>query len=276
MPLLQQQASPSQRSISTMSSSSSPEASDSSDQAETEIVPLEKGLLESTNDNSDNKSRQHAFNRLRSFTKSGGGGTPQQHRYKRRGSKSGASTASSNHSRGAAEGPKSVRFDEDKVVVHPLPNGRLCDGTRKILWLTYQDKVTITDDVEEICYVFNNPDEIHPYVAHLDLMWDKCASRNATFTDEEVEQLVHGKGRGLEKKLAKGLKKNQGSVVKAVLDTQKTYRNIPVGANQRAKILKEKYKKLSLQSKVFAQALAQGDERLSRKYNQNTIAALSA
>ena len=178
---------------------------------------------------------------------------------------------------------KAVRFadEKDSVVIHPLPSGRLCEETRKILWLTYQDKVTITDDVEEICYHLNCPDEIHPYVQHLDVVWEKCASKQGVnvLTDEDCEKLAHGhKGRGLEKKLSKGLKKNRDTVVKSVLDTQKTYRNLPVGSDHRAKFLRNKYKKLSCQSKVFAQALARGDEFVAKKYNPKpyTVVATSA
>lgn len=184
----------------------------------------------------------------------------------------------SNHSKGSSrtssrrkrKDKPHVKFDEDKVVIHPLPSGRLCDETRKVLWLTYQDKVTITDDVEELCYHFNCPDEVHPYVAHLDAMWDKSASSKGVdvFSQDEAEQLVQGKGRGLEKKLVNtGLKKNRDNVVKVVLDTQKTYRLLPVGSDQRAKLLKNKYKKLTHQSKVFARALAWGDQVLAEKIN---------
>jgi hypothetical protein len=115
-------------------------------------------------------------------------------------------------------------------------------------------------------------------------MWDRSIDKNkkgavTIFTEDECEQLVHGhKGRGLEKKLAKGLKKNRDIVVKSVLDTQKTYRNLPVGSDQRAKFLRNKYKKMSYQSKVFAQALARGDETMAKKINPGPykVAATSA
>ncbi|CAB9501877.1 expressed unknown protein [Seminavis robusta] len=146
--------------------------------------------------------------------------------------------------------------------------------------MTYLDKVSSADDVEETCYNFNDTDFVHPYVQQLDQVWDQCASpkepKPLHLEQEDLTKLVSGKGRGLEKKLLSDMKKNRETIVKQVLDAQKSYRNLPIRADQKAKMLKNKYKKLTTQSKVFALTLAKGDAQVATKLYGNTIAATSA
>jgi hypothetical protein len=193
---------------------------------------------------------------------------------------------------------KSVRFaltdDKDdhdaplNITIHELPGDRGLNDetTRALLWLTYQDKVTIADDVEEICYAYYSDDYVHPYIQKLDHVWDQCVTGKANHSDVDIDtveaqfftDLVNTKGRGLEKKLIKEMKRNREQVVKQVVDAQRSYKNLPVGQEQRSKMLKNKYKKLSQPSKTFAQLLAQGDAQVAAHYlhHHTKVAAHSA
>lgn len=186
---------------------------------------------------------------------------------------------SSSFSKNRASHDRKVNFDMSNNQVHSLPP--LDEETREILFLTYKDKVSTADDVEETCYRFHDHDSKHPYMQHLDSVWGQCESATSTaagleLSDEALLSLVNTRGRGMEKKLITDMKRSRDAIVKQVLDSQKTFKNLPVGSDQRAKLLKNKYKKLTTQSKVFAMTIAKGDTLLSSEELKVSIAATSA
>jgi len=186
-------------------------------------------------------------------------------------------TLSSSFSKSRSSQNRRVIFDLDSNAIHALPPMESTEKDR--LYLTYKDKVSIADDVEETCYRFGDSDTVHPYIQRLDSVWEKCALVNAEaleLSDEELLELVNSKGRGMEKKLLADMKRHRDYVVKQVLDSQKSMKMLPVGNDQRAKLLKNRYKKLTARSKVFALALANGDQLVSTAVLGNTVAATSA
>ena len=189
-------------------------------------------------------------------------------------------TLSNSFSKNRASHDRKVTFHLDANEIHELP--LVEDTDRSLLFLSYQDKVSIADDVEETVYRYQDNDFVHPYIKHLDDIWTKSGSASQNIhtgldvNDEELLQLVNTKGRGMEKKLIMDMKRNRDLVIKQVLDSQKSFKNLPVGSDQRAKMLKNKYKKLTTRSKVFALTMAKGDRLVSASYSGNTIAATSA
>lgn len=188
-------------------------------------------------------------------------------------------TLSGSFSKNRASHNRKVNFDMTINQVYDLPPVE--EAARDRLFLSYKDKVSMADDVEETCYRFHDCDTQHPYLRHLDRVWGECDSASSTsaalaLTDEDLLALVDTKGRGMEKKLIADMKRNRDAIVKQVLESQKTFKNLPVGSDQRAKLLKNKYKKLTTQSKVFAMTMAKGDTLVSSSQHKVSIAATSA
>ena len=175
---------------------------------------------------------------------------------------------------------RKVNFDMSTNQVYDLPP--IEEAARDKLFLSYKDKVSMADDVEETCYRFHDCDTKHPYLQHLDRVWEECDAASSTaaglaLSEEDLLALVDTKGRGMEKKLIADMKRNRDAIVKQVLESQKTFKNLPVGSDQRAKLLKNKYKKLTTQSKVFAMTMAQGDNLVSAaSQHKVSIVATSA
>jgi hypothetical protein len=190
-------------------------------------------------------------------------------------------TLSNSFSKQRCSHGRRVHFDLDVTRTYGLE--AIEDDVRPLLWNTFMDKVSSADDVEEICYNFQDSDFVHPYVKQLEEVWEKCASASSKDTalkplplpEEDLTKLVSGKGRGLEKKLISEMKKNKEQVVKEVVQTHKSYKNVPLPADQKAKMLKNKYRKLSVQSKIFALTVAQADAQVAVLYG-NKVAATSA
>jgi hypothetical protein len=191
-------------------------------------------------------------------------------------------TLSNSFSKQRCSHARRVHFDLDVNRTYGLE--AIEDDVRHLLWNTYMDKVSSADDVEETCYNFQDSYFVHPYVKQLEEVWEKCASASAKDTaikplllgEEDLTNLVSGRGRGLEKKLLSEMKRNKEQVVKQVVDTHKSYKNVPLPADQKAKMLKNKYRKLSVQSKIFALTVAQADAQVAVKVYGNTVAATSA
>ena len=182
-------------------------------------------------------------------------------------------TLSNSFSKQRCSHNRKVSFNFEATAVHFLPD----DVDRTPMFMSYQDKVSTADDVEETCYHFNDSDFVHPYVLHMQQIWEQCGkidrdnSARALTTDEEVlRKLTNTKARGLEKKLNSDLKRSRESAVKQILETQKSFKHMPAAA--RAKVIKNKSKKLTLQTKVFAMTLAQGDAQVAEKIYGCTFA----
>jgi len=182
-------------------------------------------------------------------------------------------------SRPKASHDRIVAFDLESTAVYDLP--KIDAAEKDLLYLSYSDKVSMADDVEETCYRFGDSDSPHPYVEHLDQVWEKTSGVTSgqvalELKEEELRQLVHGKGRGMEKKLLADMKRHRDQVVQQVLDTQKSIRLLPIGADQRAKLLRNKYKKLNARSKVFALTMANADSLAASTILGNTVLPPSA
>ena len=201
----------------------------------------------------------------------------------RRASFLGLKTLSNSFSKQRCSHNRHVHFDLDST--RRYDSEPIDDTVRSLLWTTYSDKVSSADDVEETCYNFTDSDFVHPYVQQLDDVWNMCGL-NATakesaikplpLVDEDLGKLTDGKGRGLEKKLMNDLRRNKEQVLRQVVDAHKSYKNLPLPAEQKAKLLRNKCKKLSAPFKIFALTMAQADAQIATKLHGKPVAATSA
>jgi hypothetical protein len=169
-------------------------------------------------------------------------------------------TLSSSFSKTRCSHNRNVAFDFEETKIDYLPD----DVDRSHMFMSYKDKVTAADNVEETCYQFNDSDYVHPYVLHLMQVWDQCgkidkvdSARALPMDADSLHSLVQAKSRGLEKKLHPDMKKYRDTTMKQILDTQKNFKHLP--ATAKAKMIRNKSKKATLQAKVFALTVAQGD-----------------
>lgn len=188
-------------------------------------------------------------------------------------------TLSNSFSKQRCSHNRKVTFNFDLTAIHRLPD----DVDRTPMFMSYQDKVVSADSVEETCYNFNDNAFVHPYVLHLQQIWEDCgkldkenSARSVTSDAQVLQKLVNTKARGLEKKLQTDIKRNRESALRQVLDTQKTFKHLPAAA--RAKAVKNKSKKVTLQAKVFAMTLAAGDAQIAQEIHAKAaaVAAMGA